>query len=605
MFYQHLPSRLSRNITEMYKSDLDEGSQALMKAELYDLEKGRPAMPIGAHANWNGIDYLKTASGWKPSGKLRGHVKENHDALHHNEVKDKDHHAMMSDAGSMTSEEWTKKHGSDLHAKYKGIHDYLHKEKKAKEDAKEEFKTDVNAKNTVDLIKEAVSNGTKEIKVKFKAAYDEKEHGHLKEHQKDLLKNKKEETFNVVTEGTEILDLIKNPKAVLSITWEKQPTPAKEDKPLHELTKEQFLEKYGENYPNKEAAERSHAYAVEVFNKYNKKEESKRPESAYKIIGDNGKELDVRKHPTDEEFKNATKGDHETAGKFNAWFANTAKDDKIKKFHTDLAIAHQDTVEQKKKEESKPAESNLFNSEGATEEGKKAYKEALEKHKPDSQQGMNKLRSEVFGDDNFMNLKLAGSLKGVMDEYWKNKDSEDYNKKQELTSKEQPAAKPEEKKGTVIGKTQSGKDIYDNPTHAAHKDFDLADHNDAILANRNQNKKNKGSGNFDMMGNDDYFKHQDNEESHRKLGMTAFKQQQQDEKNEERVGLTEHLKTLPLKQLDRRKDIVQDQINMLGKEHGMKITDVAKYPSHIKRAITQLVSQRESIDNEIARRRAL
>ena len=114
----------------------------LLDTNTYDIEKGRKAMPIGTRAVWGGIQYLKTASGWKPVGKVRGHVKENHDFIHKNEQAEKDHHAMMLDAGKMESKDWTEKHGSTLHEKYKQVYDYLHKERvKREKKAAEETKS--------------------------------------------------------------------------------------------------------------------------------------------------------------------------------------------------------------------------------------------------------------------------------------------------------------------------------------------------------------------------------------------------------------------------------------------------------------------------------
>ena len=36
---------------------------------------------------------------------------------------------MVMDAGKMDEKEWTEKHGTNLHNKYKQVHAYLHKEK--------------------------------------------------------------------------------------------------------------------------------------------------------------------------------------------------------------------------------------------------------------------------------------------------------------------------------------------------------------------------------------------------------------------------------------------------------------------------------------------
>lgn len=166
-------STLSKSDEEYLLSKAIEGINGLTKAEELgilsgmddnDLEKGRIAMPIGAHANWGGVDYLKTASGWKPAGKFRGHVKENHDHIHKNEVKDKDHHEMTMDAGKMDEKEWTEKHGANLHSKYKAVHDYLHKPKAEKKEVKTESVEDKKEN------KEA-TNLFKDIAVKDESRY--------------------------------------------------------------------------------------------------------------------------------------------------------------------------------------------------------------------------------------------------------------------------------------------------------------------------------------------------------------------------------------------------------------------------------------------------
>lgn len=144
MFYNHLNNPNKQRIAAMYGNtviksedsnvleftdDNIDGALGLTKADQYELEKGRLAMPLGSQAHWGDQDYLKTASGWKPVGKLRGHVKANHDHLHNNEDASKDHHAMTQDAGNMDEAAWTAKHGAGLHAKYKAVHEYLNKEK--------------------------------------------------------------------------------------------------------------------------------------------------------------------------------------------------------------------------------------------------------------------------------------------------------------------------------------------------------------------------------------------------------------------------------------------------------------------------------------------
>jgi hypothetical protein len=149
MFYTNLgKERLQQNLQQMYNiptidiqaiNGLNKAEElGLLDYDATDIEKGRKGMPIGAKAVWGGVSYLKTAQGWKPVGKIRGNVKDNHDLIHNNDDKDKDHHAMVMDAGKMDEKEWTAKHGSNLHSKYKQVHEYLHKESKPKEEKKEE-----------------------------------------------------------------------------------------------------------------------------------------------------------------------------------------------------------------------------------------------------------------------------------------------------------------------------------------------------------------------------------------------------------------------------------------------------------------------------------
>lgn len=146
-----------------FTNDNIEGGIGLTFADAFDFEKGRTPMPLGAHANWGGQEYLKTASGWKPVGKLRGHVKANHDHLHNNEEKDKDHHAMTMDAGKLDESTWTKKHGAGLHAKYKAVHDYLHKEKGEKLSADESEAADRSIQHFITKYEGEIKAGDKKL----------------------------------------------------------------------------------------------------------------------------------------------------------------------------------------------------------------------------------------------------------------------------------------------------------------------------------------------------------------------------------------------------------------------------------------------------------
>lgn len=71
MFYTSLPKLVNKNIQAMYAPIADEGAEVLAKSDLYELEKGRKAEPIGSKKTWGGKEYVKTASGWTPSKKAR------------------------------------------------------------------------------------------------------------------------------------------------------------------------------------------------------------------------------------------------------------------------------------------------------------------------------------------------------------------------------------------------------------------------------------------------------------------------------------------------------------------------------------------------------
>lgn len=79
---------------------------------------------------------------------------------------------------------------------------------------------------------------------------------------------------------------------------------------------------------------------------------------------------------------------------------------------------------------------NLFNEKGATESGKAAFKNALEKAQPKSQQEINAIRKEVFGDEAFYNDKVSQSVKGISDAYMSKGGEPTDNK--EVNDKEKP-----------------------------------------------------------------------------------------------------------------------------------------------------------------------
>lgn len=69
------------------------------------------------------------------------------------------------------------------------------------------------------------------------------------------------------------------------------------------------------------------------------------------------------------------------------------------------------------KENKESNSSDLYNDNGATKKGKETFKTALEKAQPKSQQEINAIRKEVFGDEGFYNDKLSQSVKGISDAY--------------------------------------------------------------------------------------------------------------------------------------------------------------------------------------------
>lgn len=79
---------------------------------------------------------------------------------------------------------------------------------------------------------------------------------------------------------------------------------------------------------------------------------------------------------------------------------------------------------------------------------------------------------------------------------------------------------------SVIGKTKSGKAIYNNFENKSHDNFTVEDHNDAIVVNRNLKSKisNTKKG-FDKIGDDDYFLYKENAEKHKHAAIKLLKSQ--------------------------------------------------------------------------------
>lgn len=108
------------------------------------------------------------------------------------------------------------------------------------------------------------------------------------------------------------------------------------------------------------------------------------------------------------------------------------------------------------KTEGKPE--GLFNDNGATKTGKETFKAALEKGHPKSQQEINAIRKEVFGDESFYNDKVSQSVKGISDAYMgKGGESEIINNEPPKPPTEEPLnleGKSPEKQWTAIRKSK-------------------------------------------------------------------------------------------------------------------------------------------------------
>lgn len=78
--------------------------------------------------------------------------------------------------------------------------------------------TNLKATTIVQLIREGASLGKKNIEVTFYPAYDKRVHSTLSDSLKQSLKKSKKETFNIITEGIEIIALTKS-KDVKTMKW--------------------------------------------------------------------------------------------------------------------------------------------------------------------------------------------------------------------------------------------------------------------------------------------------------------------------------------------------------------------------------------------------
>lgn len=78
--------------------------------------------------------------------------------------------------------------------------------------------TNLKATTIVQLIREGASVGSKNVEVTFYPAYDKRAHGTLPASLIQSLKKPKKETFNIITEGIEIIALTKS-NDVKSIKW--------------------------------------------------------------------------------------------------------------------------------------------------------------------------------------------------------------------------------------------------------------------------------------------------------------------------------------------------------------------------------------------------
>jgi hypothetical protein len=137
-------------------------------------------------------------------------------------------------------------------------------------------KIEVWATNTVDLIKQSVAIGSKKVRVEFYPAYDEKEHSNLSPKLKEALKKPKVEIFDVVEDGYSIVQLVKDPKDVKSMTWVNNKKMAsggmvKTSDVIKELQKLGYTEQHSETLVEKyrdyvKDAKSSYAVAKEIDN---------------------------------------------------------------------------------------------------------------------------------------------------------------------------------------------------------------------------------------------------------------------------------------------------------------------------------------------------
>jgi hypothetical protein len=525
-------SLLAKNMQALYRAGntqpaqevhYDEGSDGLSKAEelglldtdATDIEKGRKAMPIGSHATWGGVQYLKTASGWKVVGKVRGHVKENHDLIHNNEDKDKDHHAMVHDAGNMSAEEWTKKHASNLHSKYKEVHDYLHKEKVKKEDTDKVIGKTQTGKD--------IHNNFNHPSHKDFTSEEHATAAGAHKYQLDVLNR-----FNDDHTGKVDTMMHHNNQAKLHEEASKTQKPEENkeggDIPMSEMSIGTKFKHGG----HPQVYELTHKLGENGYNGSTYPFRAKDVETGVeRLFNTNQAFTVVNDKPKPEEKKEP--GTHTSEDK------RTFKQQQA------------DIDKQKKRQESlSDADIDKQRDEYIAQHGSDADKAALAKKK-----------------DNGFSTSTSGIEVGKVYQH------ENYGKVKVTKVEKNTGDKSDSISHHITFKTRGGEGIEETQGINGFRHGTTGDYNGTPKAAEEKPKEE--------IKTDRYTAPQDHDWS--------------------------FLKTLPEKQLEKQKDLAHKQIVNIGQQHGMKESDVAKYPKQIKQALDELTYKVERIDQEIADRR--
>jgi hypothetical protein len=544
-------SLLAKNMQALYRAgntepaqevNYDEGSDGLSKAEelglldtdATDIEKGRKAMPIGSHATWGGVQYLKTASGWKVVGKVRGHVKENHDLIHNNEDKDKDHHAMVHDAGNMSAEEWTKKHASNLHAKYKAVHDYLHKEKVKKEDTDKVIGKTQTGKD--------IHNNFNHPSHKDFTSEEHATAAGAHKYQLDVLNR-----FNDDHTGKVDTMMHHNNQAKLHEEASKTQKPEEKKETYAEHLEE--VKKLKQQYGDYSGYRGSGAVSADTKLTY------------------------IRKYPIESITRNGSHVSIHFGGNYTKEIGAlhpelTFDGEKAAEQYYDIANTLNEKYHGTKKENS---QSGFSTSTSGIEVGK------------------------VYQHENYGKVKVTKVEKNTGDK----SDSISHH----ITFKTRGGEGIEEtqgingfRHGTTGDYNGTPKAAEEKPKEESREDYLKRAKEDVKNGMESKEFKEK-HGNHPRYDQDDHLmlKNFTDKDKHKKVVSERYKNPADHDWS--------FLKTLPEKQLEKQKDLAHKQIVNIGQQHGMKESDVAKYPKQIKQALDELTYKVERIDQEIADRR--